>query len=226
MGQSSKSSETPAHPSWISRFCDDQSRGGWREVLGESEETNIWSPVGKTWRDGWMDGWGGQIYWGMGDKGMWQGQRGAVVDSSASHSDRLTVRGANNSSIHSERDKHWGDFSLSLAAQITVMVPGFKPSRHWQCLSVKSLQPYGPIQSLVFLCPLCTQIIQAWSKSVSRLRLTSQTNFKRPEVDSTGCALEESILDQPADSLRWISCHYTQITFQDATVQATIVTYG
>lgn len=35
------------------------------------------------WVNGWMDGW---IYWGMGDKGIWQGQWGAAADSSASQS--------------------------------------------------------------------------------------------------------------------------------------------
>lgn len=64
MGQSSMSSETPAHPSWISRFCGDQCGGGWGGgvMLGESEETNIWE---RGWVDGrmggrmdrwWMDG--------------------------------------------------------------------------------------------------------------------------------------------------------------------------
>lgn len=41
MGQSSESSETPAHPSWISRFCGDQIGGGWREVQCEAKRQTL-----------------------------------------------------------------------------------------------------------------------------------------------------------------------------------------
>lgn len=158
MGQSSKSSETPAHPSWISRFCGDQSGGGWREVLCESEET-----CEAHWENGWMDGW---IYWGMGDQGMWQGQWGAGADSSASQSLTDWRSEADNSSIHSKRQtlrgfffhSQWQHRSRSWLRGLNHLYTDNVPLWYF-------IQPCGAIQSLVFLCPLCTQIKLAWSKS-------------------------------------------------------------
>lgn len=92
---SSKSSETPAHPSWISRFCGDRSEEGWREARGEIEETNIWKPGGRNMEE-WMDWWrggGGVLNWRVGDR--W----GARVESSASQSVTDWQSKANNSSI-------------------------------------------------------------------------------------------------------------------------------
>lgn len=111
-----------------------------------------------------MGGWmGGQIYWKMGDKGLWQGQWGSGDDSSTSQPLTDWQSEANNSSILRQRPTG-GDFSLSMAAQITVMAQGFKLDTDNVSLW-NVIRPYGPIQSLVFLCPVCKQIAQAWNNS-------------------------------------------------------------
>lgn len=195
MGQSSKSSETPAHPSWISRFCGDQSGGGWREVLSESEETNIWSPLGE-WMDGWLVGY--IEGWVIKGCGRVNGELGLIPQ----HHSYWQIDGQRQTTAASTvRDKHsegfffhsqWQHRSRSWLRGLNHLYTDNVPL--WNLI-----QPCGAIQSLVFLCPLCTQIKLAWSKS-QQIK-TSQTNFKRTEVNSTSCALEEIILDQPDDSL-------------------------
>lgn len=148
MGQSSMSSETPAHPSWISRFCGDQSEvegGGWCSVKVKRQTFES--------GEGWMgDGWLVMVrYSKMRDERMWQGQWGAGADSSAFH---LVT------DWRSEADNgnNWGNFfPLSVAAEITVTAQGFKPDTDnvplWNLI-----QPYGAFLSSAPLCPFSSQI--------------------------------------------------------------------
>lgn len=86
------------------------------------------------------------------------------------------------SSIHSERDVRWGDFSLSVAVQITVMAQGFKPSKHWQCLSVKSHSAICFYSKVPLSSPYTNHTVEPHQDLLHR------QNFK---ADSTSCALKE-----------------------------------
>lgn len=163
-------------------------RGG--EVLSESEETNIWKSVGGTWRDGWMDGWmHGQIYRRRADKGMWRGQKGAGADSSTSQSVRDWQSEANNGSIRCERQTLRGIFHSQWQPRSRSWLRGLNQPHSDNVALWNLIQPYSPIQSLVFLCPHSPQIITAWSES-QQIKAHFTANFTRNELYSTGLRIQ------------------------------------
>lgn len=87
-------------------------------------------------------------------------------------------------------------FSLSVAAEITVMAQGFKPATDnvplWNLI-----QPYGAFRRSAPLCPFSSQI--KWLHS--RFCLFLHKGGGNSEVNSTSCTLDWLVPEQPDDSL-------------------------
>lgn len=163
MGQRSKSSETPAHPSWISRFCGDQIGGGWREVQCEAKRQTFESQWEKhegmdRLMDGRMDE--GTDLLVIKECGRVNGELGLTRQHHRqwqTDSQRQTTVASTMKEINTE-----GIFHSQWQPRSRSWLRGLNHLHTDNVVLWNLIQPYAPVPNAVFLC---IKMKQASSKS-------------------------------------------------------------